>query len=172
MEVCQQIVRKGWAIRSGGFAYLSPKPFSRELARSMRRAGCVGIDFGVDHGNGSMLRTLGRSIQQRIFAPWLVSAKAEGFSCFVTFSSAGRTRRAKRSPRPLTDERDLARQGGDQSGIRLYTQTPLFLKIQARGLGKEKRDLQGSVKENPDPFARFSISSRRWEKISTITLMD
>jgi radical SAM superfamily enzyme YgiQ (UPF0313 family) len=39
---------------------MTPIPFSRETAALMRRAGCVGINFGVDHGDPQMLRRLKR----------------------------------------------------------------------------------------------------------------
>jgi len=41
------------------YAYATPSRFSEELARWMRKAGCVGIDFGVDSGNDQILQNLG-----------------------------------------------------------------------------------------------------------------
>jgi radical SAM superfamily enzyme YgiQ (UPF0313 family) len=58
--VCQEIVRRGLGGRLHWYAYCSPGPFSTELAGLMRQAGCVGINFGVDNGDGAMLRRLRR----------------------------------------------------------------------------------------------------------------
>jgi len=60
LEICGGIVRRGLGDRISWYAYASPLGFSEELALWMRRAGCVGIDFGVDSGSELMLRNLGR----------------------------------------------------------------------------------------------------------------
>ncbi len=60
-DVCREIVQRGTGSRLRWYAYCSPAPFSRELAKAMRDAGCAGINFGVDNGDGEMLRRLGRS---------------------------------------------------------------------------------------------------------------
>jgi radical SAM superfamily enzyme YgiQ (UPF0313 family) len=60
LEVCREIARRGLGGRLRWYAYCSPASFSRELARAMRDAGCVGINFGADNGDAEMLRRLGR----------------------------------------------------------------------------------------------------------------
>lgn len=60
IEVCDEIARRGLGDRLRWYAYCSPGPFSPVLAKRMRRAGCVGINFGVDSGDEGMLRRLGR----------------------------------------------------------------------------------------------------------------
>jgi len=64
LEVCRELVRRGLGEKLRWYAYCAPAPFSPELARAMRAAGCVGINFGVDNGDEGMLRRLGRG-----FAP-------------------------------------------------------------------------------------------------------
>jgi len=59
-EVCKEIVRRDLGRKLRWYAYCSPVPFSPELAKLMRRAGCEGINFGVDHGDEEMLRRLRR----------------------------------------------------------------------------------------------------------------
>ena len=58
IEVCQEIIRRGIGPRLRWYAYCSPAPFSAELAKLMRRAGCVGVNFGADSGDEGMLRRL------------------------------------------------------------------------------------------------------------------
>ena len=60
VEVCRELERRGLGGRIRWYAYCSPRPFDRELARAMRRAGCVGINFGVDSGDEGMLKRLKR----------------------------------------------------------------------------------------------------------------
>jgi radical SAM superfamily enzyme YgiQ (UPF0313 family) len=58
--ICEEIIRRGLGEKLSWYAYLSPVPFTEELARLMLQAGCKGINFGVDHGVDRMLKTLGR----------------------------------------------------------------------------------------------------------------
>ncbi len=60
-DVCHELTRRGLGGRLRWFAYCAPAPFSAELARAMRAAGCAGINFGADHGDAEMLRRLGRA---------------------------------------------------------------------------------------------------------------
>ena len=60
IDVCQEIIRRDLGVKLRWYAYCAPVPFSAQLANLMRRAGCVGINFGVDHGDATMLRRLGR----------------------------------------------------------------------------------------------------------------
>lgn len=62
-EICGEIVRRGLGGRLRWYAYCSPVPFSAELAGLMRRAGCAGINFGVDSADDGMLRRLGRDFE-------------------------------------------------------------------------------------------------------------
>ncbi|MCK4965367.1 MAG: radical SAM protein, partial [Dehalococcoidia bacterium] len=59
-EICREIVSRGLSSRVRWYAYCSPAPFSEGLATLFRKAGCAGINFGVDSANERMLRTLGR----------------------------------------------------------------------------------------------------------------
>jgi len=58
--VCQALIDARLGDRIRWYAYAMPVPFTNELAALMKRAGCVGIDFGVDSGSDSMLRALNR----------------------------------------------------------------------------------------------------------------
>jgi radical SAM superfamily enzyme YgiQ (UPF0313 family) len=60
-DVCRAFIRAGLGERIRWYAYMTPKFFDDELASLMERAGCVGINFGADHCNAALLRTLGRT---------------------------------------------------------------------------------------------------------------
>jgi tRNA A37 methylthiotransferase MiaB len=59
--VCEELVRRKSGEKIQWYAYASPVPFTDSLAQLMKQSGCVGIDFGVDHGNDEMLGRLGRN---------------------------------------------------------------------------------------------------------------
>jgi len=60
-EICREFIRRGLGERMRWYAYMTPAYFDDELASLLRRAGCVGINFGADHCNPAMLKTLGRN---------------------------------------------------------------------------------------------------------------
>jgi radical SAM superfamily enzyme YgiQ (UPF0313 family) len=62
-NICHEIVSRGLGGRIRWYAYCAPVPFSPELARAMRAAGCAGIDFGADNANEVMLKRLGRDFR-------------------------------------------------------------------------------------------------------------
>jgi len=59
-SVCRRIIGQGLGSKLQLYAYCSPTPFTRELARLMKQAGFTGINFGVDSGDPDMLKRLGR----------------------------------------------------------------------------------------------------------------
>jgi radical SAM superfamily enzyme YgiQ (UPF0313 family) len=62
-SVCDAIVQNGLSDKLRWYAYCTPAFFSKELAKAMRRAGCVGINFGIDNGDDRMLKRLRRGFQ-------------------------------------------------------------------------------------------------------------
>ncbi len=59
-QLCEELISRGLGDKLRWYAYCLPIPFSPELANLMRRAGCVGINFGVDSGDSGMLQRLKR----------------------------------------------------------------------------------------------------------------
>jgi radical SAM superfamily enzyme YgiQ (UPF0313 family) len=60
IAVSKEMIRRNLEDKLRWYAYCSPVSFSPELAKLMHRAGCVGINFGVDSGDERMLRRLKR----------------------------------------------------------------------------------------------------------------
>lgn len=59
--ICHAIIEAGLGEKIRWYTYCSPAPFDRELAVLMKRAGCAGINFGVDSLCDEQLLRLGRS---------------------------------------------------------------------------------------------------------------
>jgi len=55
--VCEEFNRRGLGRSLRWYTYMAVTPFDNELAESMRRAGCVGIDFTGDSASALMLGT-------------------------------------------------------------------------------------------------------------------
>ncbi|MFC2065736.1 B12-binding domain-containing radical SAM protein [Chloroflexota bacterium] len=60
-EICRAIIQSSLADKMNWYCYCSPVPFDRELAGLMKRAGCKGINFGIDSLCDEQLSRLGRS---------------------------------------------------------------------------------------------------------------
>lgn len=61
VSVCREFTRAGLGEKVQWYAYMAPRYFDEKLVSLMKRAGCAGINFGADHVNPSLLRTLGRN---------------------------------------------------------------------------------------------------------------
>jgi len=60
-EICTAIINAGIQGNLKWYCYSSPKPFDAELARLMKRAGCQGINFGIDSLDDEQLIRIGRN---------------------------------------------------------------------------------------------------------------
>ena len=56
-EVCEEFIRRRFDRRLRWYTYMTVVPLDDDLAKKMRRAGCVGINFTGDAGCPEMLRT-------------------------------------------------------------------------------------------------------------------
>jgi radical SAM superfamily enzyme YgiQ (UPF0313 family) len=126
VEVCKEIVGRGLGERVKWYAYLSPVPFTMELASLMKKAGCQGIDFGVDHGDDRMLENLGRKFK----AEELRRTAAICHECNITFMYdllLGGPEEDKRSLRRAIDlmKEINPTRVGISAGIRIYPGTRL-----------------------------------------------
>jgi hypothetical protein len=152
IEVCKQIVRKRLGDKIRWYAYASPTPFSKELAYWMERAGCAGIDFGVDHGNDQMLRRLGRAHNSEAIAKTARLARKHGFSFMfdLLLGGPGETRDTIRQTIDFMKEVSPDRVG-ISLGVRLYRGTELARRvIREDGFGVANRNLHGVIQGNEE----------------------
>jgi radical SAM superfamily enzyme YgiQ (UPF0313 family) len=82
-EVCREIVGRHLGDRLRWYAYCAPVPFSPELAKLMHRAGCVGINFGVDSGDEKILRRLKREFTPADILNATRTCKEEGIAVML-----------------------------------------------------------------------------------------
>jgi len=150
VEVCQEIVRKKLNPKIRWYAYSTPTPFSEELAYWMEKAGCVGIDFGVDHGNDHMLKRLGRAHKAEDLKKTARLARKHGFSFMfdLLLGGPGETRETVRETIELM-KRVSPDRVGISLGVRIYRGTALARKIiKEGGVTKKNKNLQGVIRGN------------------------
>ena len=126
LETCGEIIQRGLGDRIQWYAYCTPGCFSQGLARSMRKAGCIGINFGVDNGNDAMLKRLGRDFGSADILNATARAKKEGMAVMLDLllGAPGETRES------IEQTVELMRKAGPDRvgvavGVRIYPGTPL-----------------------------------------------
>ncbi|MDP2952780.1 MAG: radical SAM protein, partial [Chloroflexota bacterium] len=129
-EVCQTIVSQGLGEQVHWYAYCAPTPMDRDLLGLMARAGCAGVNFGVDSLCDAQLARLGR--RHRLddvvqLTAWLREMGLE-FIYDLLLGGPGETPETVRET--VTRARGLELPlAGISLGVRVYPGTPL-----ARGL--------------------------------------
>jgi hypothetical protein len=145
LEICREITRRGLGGQIRWYAYCAPSPFSRKLAKAMRAAGCVGIDFGADHGNAAMLMRLGREFSPVDIYNAARWTREEGMAVMLDllFGSPGETKEAIEQTVELVKQVDPDR-AGVSLGVRIYPGTELAARVasddHASGLVGGKND--------------------------------
>jgi hypothetical protein len=126
VQVCRELIGRKLGEKLRWYAYCSPVPFSRELARLMRRAGCVGINFGVDNGDQEMLKLLKRDFASDDIVSTAQLCYDEGITVMfdLLLGAPGETERS------IVNTIDLIKraepdQVGVSLGIRVYPGTAL-----------------------------------------------
>jgi radical SAM superfamily enzyme YgiQ (UPF0313 family) len=123
--VCRALIEAGLGDRIRWYTYASPVPFSKELGSLMIRAGCAGVNFGVDHGSDSQLAALGRGFKSADIAHTARTCRELGlvFMYDLLLGAPGET------PATLKATVDLMKsvspdRVGISLGVRIYPGTP------------------------------------------------
>ena len=135
-EICREIIHRNISDKLRWYAYCSPGPFSPELANLMRRAGCVGINFGVDNGDERMLRNLGRDFAPDDISNAVRLCQEMGMAVMLDLllGAPGETEESITHTIELMQraEPDLV---GVALGVRVYPGTPLAKLVTEEPLG-------------------------------------
>jgi radical SAM superfamily enzyme YgiQ (UPF0313 family) len=171
LEICEGIIRRGISARLRWYAYCKPGPFSPGLARRMRRAGCEGINFGVDSGDEGMLSRLGRDFGP----PEILSAarlcRENGIAVMfdLLLGAPGETRESIARTIEL-----MMRSGADRIGVtvgvRVYPGTRLAMQV----MKDEQRDglVGGSDFSQPVFFLEPEIAPTVFNKLDALVGKD
>jgi radical SAM superfamily enzyme YgiQ (UPF0313 family) len=152
--ICQAILDAGLGERLRWYAYCAPTPFSDALAGLCRRAGCVGISFGVDSGCDEMLRRLGRHFTAEDLIQTAATCRRHGLVSMydLLLGGPGETQASVRQTI------ELMRQAnpdcvGLSLGVRVYDGTPLARLAQAEATSTAHPHLHRADPTQPDWLA-------------------
>ncbi|HPO15153.1 MAG TPA: B12-binding domain-containing radical SAM protein [Candidatus Hydrogenedentes bacterium] len=147
--VCAALERAGLGGQIQWYTYAYPHPFSIELARAMARAGCAGINFGVDHVHPDILRRLGRNYGLAELRQTAQACRDAGLALMfdMLLGSPGETRQT------LAQAIDAMREiqpdrVGLSCGVRIYPNTPLANMVRKQGPLEKNPHLHGTTHDN------------------------
>jgi hypothetical protein len=149
LEVCRELERRGLGSRLRWYAYCTPNPFPAELAESMRRAGCVGVNFGADSGDPGMLRRLGRDFGSENIEDAVAACRRAGMATMLDLLLGGPGESEDSLRRTIAFmQRVRPDRVGVSLGVRLYPGTALMRQVTA---APDRRGLIGGP-EAADPL--------------------
>jgi radical SAM superfamily enzyme YgiQ (UPF0313 family) len=148
-EVCKEITRTAVNRTIRWYAYCSPREFTEEIAYFMRRAGCVGIDFGVDSGSPRMLKILAREflVEDLKRVARLCHEHEIAFMFDLLLGAPGETRETLRETIELMKALEPDRVG-ISFGVRIYPNTALERFVRKQGFTARNANLCGAVEGN------------------------
>jgi len=125
-DVCHAVIRAGLGDKIRWYTYCSPVPFDQELANLMKRAGCAGINFGVDSLCDEQLSRLGRghSTDDILQLVHLLKEERLNYMFDLLIGGPGETGETVRITVDKVKELN-APLAGIAAGIRVYPGTPL-----------------------------------------------
>lgn len=167
VDVCREIIGRGLGERLKWYTYLSPVPFTGELAHLMIKAGCKGIDFGADHVDDRMLKNLGRPFRARDLKKTAATCNEFEipFMYDLLLGGPGEDRESLKRAIELMKEIGPTRVG-ISAGIRVYPGTRLAEIVKEEGIDEQNPNLHGTI--SPDLFAPlFYVSNLLGNEITT-----
>ncbi|TET37364.1 MAG: radical SAM protein [Dehalococcoidia bacterium] len=146
--VCLEIIRRGLGPKLRWYAYCSPVPFSEELAILFEKAGCAGINFGVDSGTDFMLRSLGRDFNVEDLGRTARICHRQGivFMYDLLLGGPGETRDSLRETIETMKRLSPSRVGASM-GVRVFPRTKMAALVRKQGPMVENPNLHGAVDE-------------------------
>jgi len=148
--VCEEIVTRKLGDKVRWYAYMSPAPFTQAFASVLKRAGCVGINFGVDSGSDAMLRRLGRDFSSQDVLDTAKICRATGITSMfdLLIGGPGETKKTVAETIELMHRAQPDRVGASV-GLRVYAGTALARMVDSEGPRERNPNLHGAVSDNP-----------------------
>jgi tryptophan 2-C-methyltransferase len=178
LAVCDEFIRRGLHRRIEWYAYGMPAPFPDQLAARMRKAGCVGMNFGTDSANEEMLRALRRTFTRADIRRAVETSRRHGFRYIIEllFGTPGETAATIKDTIDYMKEIDAERVSVTV-GLRVFPGTELEAIVRAEGITRENRNLHGAIENNDDLlkplfYLPMTIGPKPLEYIDSLTRGD
>ncbi len=151
LAVCEAIIARGLGERIRWYAYASIRPFSMELAEAMRRAGCVGINFGADSGCDRMLATLRRGYRSTDIRQTVEYCRRAGITVMLDLLLGGPSENEASIRETIAFIKSVdPDRAGAATGLRVYPGTALAALVRQQGPMPRNPNLHGHLENNND----------------------
>ena len=132
--VCEEFARRGLGSKARWYTYASVIPFPDEVAGAMRKAGCVGINFGTDSASASMLAAYGRRHCKEDIAQAVCLCREHGMRVMIDLLLGG----PGETEATVRETIDFMKQVGPDCvgaalGVRIYPGMPLAARLCQEG---------------------------------------
>jgi tryptophan 2-C-methyltransferase len=178
IAVCDELIRRKLDRRIEWYAYGMPAPFPDELARRMRDAGCVGMNFGTDSASETMLRILRRTFTKADIGRAVSTSRRHGLRYIIEilFGAPGETAETVAETIQYMKEIDAERVS-ITAGLRVFPGTELERLVRAEGITRDNPNLYGVIEDNSDLlqplfYLPTTIADKPLEFIDSLTRGD
>lgn len=150
LAVCEELIARRLGERVRWYCYATVSPFPDELADAMAKAGCVGVNFGVDSGCDRMLAALKRGYRREAITEAVGACRNAGLAVMLDLliGGPGEDEASARESIEFVKSLNPDRVGAPV-GLRVYPRTPLERLVKAEGPMNANPNLHG-CKENND----------------------
>ena len=132
--VCDELARRRLADRLRWYAYLAVTPFDADLARRMRRAGCVGINFTSDAADARMLTTYGHKHRREDLDRAVRLCRDHGIAVMLDMLLGGPGETPESVAESIESFKQIDPDGaGAGLGVRVYPETPMAALVASEG---------------------------------------
>lgn len=153
IDVCTSIIRRGLHKKITWEAAASPKPFSQELSKLMKRSGCAHIEFCAESGSNFMLESLGKSFTADDLARTAELCKSCNLQFTYDLLIGGPRESIKTLRKSLGVMKCLPVEHFAFSiGVRVYPNTELERYVRTQGLVERNGNLWGEKAGNESLF--------------------
>ena len=143
LAVCEELIRRSLGKEVRWYAYLAVTPFDAELAATMRKAGCVGINFTGDSASETMLQTYRQPHRREDLAAAVRLCRQHGIKVMIDLLLGG----PGETPQTVAETVGFIKEinpdcAGASLGIRIYPGTGMAVTVEAQGPLESNRALR------------------------------
>ena len=162
LAVCEELVKRGLGERARWYTYATPTGFTGSLAQIMRKAGCVGVNFGVDSGDDEMLAALGRDFRSADLWETARACREAGLVFMFDLLLGGPGEARGSAARTIELMKQISpHRVGVSLGVRIYPGTALCQQVTRAGPVDQNPNLRGAVSGNAGFIAPVFYLSRQ-----------
>jgi len=170
--VCEEFIRTGLNKKIKWYAYLSTVPFNVALAKVMRKAGCVGINFTGDSASTKMLKTYRQIHLKNDIALAVKYCKQNNIKSMIALLLGGPGETVETVEKTINFIKSVNPDcAGAMLGVRIFSDTDMVQTVLAEGLLEKNPSIKKKYDGQVDfLFPTFYISHLLGERPAQLVI--